>query len=166
MMKYILVALTFITITASAQQSELSKEVNAVKKAVLELNQELGQLEQELLSPKGTEVAFYFSMRGGQYFVPLSIEINAQGLDSIHHIYTEQEVKALRVGAVHPVSQSNLSIGMHKIEVIVRGVNQKGDSTSLAFEREVEKTTAPLMLEVSIQDNSSAKKANVQLAVW
>lgn len=165
-MKYLIIALTFISLLASAEEPALIKEVNSVKKAVIELNQELSQLEQELLSPKGTEIAFYFSLSGGEYFVPLSIEIKAQGIAPIHHLYTEKEVKALRMGAVHPIKSSNISVGKHKVEVKVKGVDNKGQPTTLAFENEVEKSTAPLMLEISVRDNNNAKKANAQLAVW
>lgn len=166
-MKYLMIAtFALISALATAEEPTLNKEIASVKKAVIELNQELSQLEQELLSPKGTEVAFYFSLRGGQYFVPLSIEIKAQGLSPIHHLYTEKEVNALRMGAVHPISTSNISAGMHKIEVKVKGVSDKGQPVTLAFENEVEKTTEPLMLEVSVHDNNNARKANAQLAVW
>ncbi len=165
-MKYIIIALTFFTLFANAQQPTLKKDISAAKNAVIELNQELNQLEQELLSPKGTEVAFYFSLRGGQYFVPLAVEISAQGLASIHHIYTEKEVKALRMGAVHPVGKSNIGAGKHKVNIQVKGVNQHGQPVTLAFDSEVEKTSAPLMLEVSVRDDESARKANAQLAVW
>ncbi len=165
-MKYIIIAFTFFTFIAQAQQPVLNKDIAAAKKAVIELNQELSQLEQELLSPKGTGVAFYFSLRGGQYFVPLAVEISAQGLTSIHHVYTEKEVDALRMGAVHPVGQSNLGAGKHKINIKVRGVNQQGDPVTLNFEDEVEKSSEPLKLEVSVRDDKNARKANAQLAVW
>ncbi len=165
-MKYLIIALTFFTLAANAQQSVLNKEINTVKKSVVELNQELYQLEQELLSTKGTEVAFYFSLRGGKFFVPLSLELSAEGLASVHHVYTEREVNALRQGAIHPVGKSNIGTGKHLINVQVRGVDQHGDPVTLAFESEVEKTSDPLMLEISIQDNSKAKKANAQLVVW
>lgn len=166
MMKYIIIALTLFTLSAQAQQPTLNKDIAAAKEAVIELNQELSQLEQELLSPKGTEVAFYFSLRGGQYFAPLAVEIEAEGLASVQHIYTEKEVKALRLGAVHPVGKSNLGAGTHKLSVKVRGVDQAGQPATLAFENQIEKTSDPLMLEVSVQDNKDAKKANAQLAVW
>lgn len=165
-MKYTIIILALFTLLANAQQPAINKDISAAKKAVIELNQELNQLEQELLSPKGTEVAFYFSLRGGQYFVPLAVEIKTQGLASVHHIYTEQEVKALRMGAVHPVGKSNIGAGKHKINVQVKGVNQHGQPVTLAFDSEVEKASAPLMLEVSVRDNEGARKANAQLAVW
>lgn len=165
-MKYILIALTFFSFCANAQQSTLNKDISAAKKAVIELNQELNQLEQELLSPKGSEVVFYFSLRGSQYFVPLAIEIKSQGLTTVHHIYTEQEVKALLQGAVQPLANSAISAGKHIVSVQIKGVNEDGQPTTLAFENEVEKTTAPLMIEISVHDNKSARKANAQLAIW
>ena len=50
---------------ASMQASQLSVKASGIKQSVLELNRDLYQLEEELLSPATTRAAVYFSLSYG-----------------------------------------------------------------------------------------------------
>ena len=165
-MKYGITLLLLFSSVLHAADAQLAKDVGKVKQAVLELNRDLYQLEQDLLSPSTTQIAFYFSLQGGKYFTPLALEIHAEGLAPMHHLYTEREVQALKMGAVQPVGLDNIGPGARSIEVIVRGLNVDGEEQQLNFKEEVEKTAAPLLLEISVQDKQKYRQAMVQLQKW
>ncbi|WP_419810399.1 hypothetical protein [Bacterioplanoides sp.] len=148
------------------QNPQLQQDVQAVKQAVLELNKDLYELEQNLLSPATTRAAFYVSLAYGEFFEPLSIEISAQDVTPIQHIYTERQVSALRRGAVQPLAQFNLGPGKHLFHVLVRGVDHLGQARELMIHQEVEKTAQPLLMEILISDQQAQANATAQLRTW
>lgn len=145
--------------------ARLTQDTQAVKNAVLELNKDLYQLEQQLLSPATTQISFYFSLRGVKNFTPLALEINASGLPAIHHIYTERQLEALRMGAVQPVTSDNIGPGEHSVAIVVRGKDSKGYEQVLELQETVEKQSEPLLLEIALTD-SQGGHAQVQLHTW
>src|SRR5690606_39441607 len=78
--------LWLLALPAVAGEAALAAEVNQVKRNVLELNRELYQLEQDLLSPATTRLALYLSLQGGEYFEPLALEIRSETLPPVLHI--------------------------------------------------------------------------------
>ncbi len=165
-LSYFLLPLLLHATCAWSDDAKVNKEVSEVKKAVLELNQELYQLEKDLLSPATTQVAFYLSLANGKYFEPLALDIKAGDLPAIRHIYTERQIQALRMGAVQPIASDNLGPGKHSVEVTLRGKDGQGQEQTLSLRSEVEKSAAPLMLEVVVRDDSNSKQATASLRVW
>ena len=127
------------SVYTTAEEARLGQDIEAVKRSVLELNQQLYALEEDLLSPATTRAAFYFSLSHGEFFEPLSIEIKASGMQPVQHIYTERQVTALRMGAVQPLAQLNMGPGKHDLHVLVRGVDQLGQQRQLVIREQVEK---------------------------
>lgn len=165
-MKYLLLALSLWVGGVAAETALLAQDAQRVKEQVLQLNKDLYQLEKDLLSPATTEIAFYLSLRATRYFSPLSVEINTQGIPSIHHLYTEREVEALLMGAVHPIASDNIGPGAHQVEVIVRGKDESGAEQVIKMAQQVEKQAAPLLLEIVVSDNRGASAAVMQLTTW
>lgn len=165
-MKYVWLCFLLLSGVAQADRSQLAAEVGDVKKSVLELNQALYQLEQDLLSPSTTQIAFYMSLHSGEYFEPLALEIRAGDLPPVHHVYTERQVQALRLGAVQPLASMNIGPGRHQVTAILRGVNQKGEARELNITQVVEKTARPLLLEIMINDLPEQRQAEAQLRSW
>ncbi|WP_320820622.1 hypothetical protein [Thalassolituus sp.] len=151
---------------ANAEDAAIRQDVESVKQSVLELNTDLYQLEKDLLSPATTRAAFHLSLSHGEYFEPLSIELSVDGESQIQHIYTERQVKALRMGAVQPLGNVNLSPGKHTVRAVVRGVDHLGQGRELIAEDIVEKTSKPLLTELVIQDFVERQSARVQLKYW
>lgn len=164
--------LTMLTLGASAEvvdnskSSELSKKAVAVKQSVLELNRELYQLEEDLLSPATTRAAIYFSLSNGEFFDPYSIDITFDGKQTVQYLYSDRQLSALRQGAVQPLGKLNLGPGVHDIKAIVKGVDKKGIERQLVLEKRVEKHDGPLYIEVKIQDNKTAQNAELVISQW
>ena len=108
----------------SAQREEfraLDKDVQSLKKEVLDLNRDLFLLEEELLFPANSQVAFFISMDVGEYFELDSVRLNIDGKEVANYLYTAREADALVRGGVHRVHMANLKTGEHELVAIFTG---------------------------------------------
>jgi len=100
---------------------ELDEDVQALKKEVLDLNRDLFLLEEELLFPANSQVAFFVSMDVGEYFELDSVQLRIDGKEVANYLYTAREVDALVRGGVHRVHMANLKTGEHELVAIFTG---------------------------------------------
>jgi hypothetical protein len=99
----------------------LDEEVQDLKKEVLDLNRDLFLLEEELLFPANSQVAFFISMDVGEYFELDSVSLKIDGKEVANYLYTEREVGALIRGGVQRVHMANLKTGEHELIAIFTG---------------------------------------------
>jgi hypothetical protein len=99
----------------------IDKDVQTLKKDVLDLNRDLFLLEEELLFPANSQVAFFISMDVGEYFELDSVNIKIDGKEVANYLYTERESDALIRGGVHRVHMANLKTGEHELVAIFTG---------------------------------------------
>ena len=108
----------------TASQNEfrsLDENVQDLKKEVLDLNRDLFLLEEELLFPANSQVAFFISMDVGEYFELDSVNLKIDGKEVSNYLYTNREVKALLRGGVHRVHMGNLKVGNHELVAVFTG---------------------------------------------
>jgi len=108
----------------TASQNEfrsLDENVQDLKKEVLDLNRDLFLLEEELLFPANSQVAFFISMDVGEYFDLDSVNLKIDGKEVSNYLYTNREVKALLRGGVHRVHMGNLKVGDHELVAVFTG---------------------------------------------
>ena len=127
----IAVAALAFSVTTVAQDSDqaesreefrsIDKDVQTLKKDVLDLNRDLFLLEEELLFPANSQVAFFISMDVGEYFELDSVNIKIDGKEVANYLYTERESDALIRGGVHRVHMANLKTGDHELVAIFTG---------------------------------------------
>ena len=99
----------------------LDENVQDLKKEVLDLNRDLFLLEEELLFPANSQVAFFISMDVGEYFDLDSVNLKIDGKEVSNYLYTNREVKALLRGGVHRVHMGNLKVGEHELVAVFIG---------------------------------------------
>ncbi len=99
----------------------LDEDVQSLKKEVLDLNRDLFLLEEELLFPANSQVAFFISMDVGEYFALDSVNIKIDGKEVANYLYTDREVDALVRGGVHRVHMENLKVGDHELIAVFTG---------------------------------------------
>jgi hypothetical protein len=93
---------------------------------VLDLNRDLFLLEEELLFPANSQVAFFISLDVGEYFELDAVNLKIDGKEVANYLYTEREVGALVRGGVHRLHMANLKTGDHELIAIFTG---KGPNT-------------------------------------
>ena len=99
----------------------LDENVQDLKKEVLDLNRDLFLLEEDLLFPANSQVAFFISMDVGEYFELDSVNLKIDGKEVSNYLYTSREVKALLRGGVHRVHMGNLKVGEHELVAVFTG---------------------------------------------
>jgi len=106
---------------ARAEFRSLDEDVQSLKKEVLDLNRDLFLLEEELLFPANSQVAFFISVDVGEYFALDSVNLKIDGKDVTNYLYTDREVGALLRGGVHRVHMENLKVGDHELVAVFTG---------------------------------------------
>ena len=99
----------------------IDEDVQDLKKEVLDLNRDLFLLEEDLLFPANSQVAFFISMDIGDYFELDSVNIKIDGKEVANYLYTEREVGALMRGGVQRVHMANLKTGDHELIAVFTG---------------------------------------------
>ncbi|NIV17309.1 MAG: AraC family transcriptional regulator [Woeseiaceae bacterium] len=99
----------------------LDQDVQDLKKEVLDLNRDLFLLEEELLFPANSQVAFFISMDVGEYFALDSVNLKIDGKEVANYLYTEREIDALMRGGVHRLHMANLKTGDHELIAVFTG---------------------------------------------
>ena len=127
----IAVVMLLLSVSPAAQENEpaesrdefrsIDRNVQALKKEVLDLNRDLFLLEEELLFPANSQVAFFVSLDVGEYFELDSINIKIDGKEVANYLYTAREADALVRGGVQRLHMANLKTGDHELVAIFTG---------------------------------------------
>lgn len=144
----------------------LDKDVQDLKKEVLDLNRDLFLLEEELLFPANSQVAFFVSMDVGEYFELDSINLKIDGKEVANYLYTEREVGALVRGGVHRLHMANLRTGDHELVAVFTG---KGPHTrdyrrgaTITFNKGI----GAKYLELAITDRVRKQQPEFEIKEW
>ena len=159
--------------TSEASESEsrqefrsLDQDVQTLKKEVLDLNRDLFLLEEELLFPANSQVAFFISMDVGEYFEIDSVNIKVDGKEVANYLYTAREVDALIRGGVHRVHMANLKTGDHELIAIFTGkgphVRDYRRGATMTFDKGI----GAKYLELEITDRVKKQQPEFVIKEW
>ena len=144
----------------------LDQDVQSLKKEVLDLNRDLFLLEEELLFPANSQVAFFLSMDVGEYFELDSVQLKIDGKEVANYLYTEREADALMRGGVHRVHMANLKTGEHELVAIFTGkgpnIREYRRGATLAFD----KTIGAKYIELEITDRIKKQQPEFIIKEW
>ena len=148
------------------QFRNLDQEVQSLKKEVLDLNRDLYLLEEELLFPANSQVAFYISMDVGEYFALDSVNLKIDGKEVANYLYTQREVDALLRGGVHRVHMGNLKTGEHELIAIFTGkgphVRDYRRGATMSFNKGI----GAKYLELEITDRVKKQQPEFVIKEW
>jgi hypothetical protein len=144
----------------------LDQDVQALKKEVLDLNRDLFLLEEELLFPANSQVAFFISVDVGEYFDLDAVRLEIDGKEVSNYLYTEREVSALHRGGVHRMHMENLKVGNHELVAVFTG---KGPSTRdyrRGATMNFEKGIGAKYVELEITDRMTKQQPEFVIKEW
>jgi hypothetical protein len=149
-----------------AQFRSLDQDVQSLKKEVLDLNRDLFLLEEELLFPANSQVAFFISMDVGEYFALDSVNLKIDGKEVANYLYTEREVGALKRGGVHRVHMGNLKTGDHELIAIFTGkgphIRDYRRGATMSFNKGI----GAKYLELEISDRVKKQQPEFVIKEW
>lgn len=144
----------------------LDEDVQALKKEVLDLNRDLFLLEEELLFPANSQVAFFISMDVGEYFNLDSVNLKIDGKEVANYLYTEREISALRRGGVHRVHMSNLKTGEHELIAIFTGKGPNVRDYRRGATLNMKKGIGAKYVELEISDRIKKQQPEFVIKEW
>ena len=145
---------------------ELDKDVQSLKKEVLDLNRDLFLLEEELLFPANSQVAFFISMDVGEYFELDSVSLKIDGKEVANYLYTEREAGALLRGGVHRVHMANLKTGDHELVAIFSGKGPNVRDYKRGATMSFNKGIGAKYLELEITDRVKKQQPEFVIKEW
>lgn len=144
----------------------LDENVQDLKKEVLDLNRDLFLLEEELLFPANSQVAFFISMDVGEYFDLDSISLKIDGKEVSNYLYTDREVKALLRGGVHRLHMDNLKVGDHELVAVFTGegphIRDYRRGATLIFRKGI----GAKYVELKISDRAAKQQPEFVIKEW
>lgn len=128
-------ALLFAGIATSSSAEEysgdelrsLDGQVQEIKSDVLNIASELNTLEERLLYPSNTQISVFVAVGEDEDFRLDSLKIEIDGELATHHIYSFQELEALKKGGVQRVFTGNIVTGDHQLTVSMLGKLKNGE---------------------------------------
>jgi hypothetical protein len=151
---------------ARAEFRSLDEDVQSLKKEVLDLNRDLFLLEEELLFPANSQVAFFISMDVGEYFALDSVNLKIDGKEVSNYLYTQREVDALVRGGVHRVHMENLKVGEHELVAVFTGEGPHVRDYRRGATINIEKGIGAKYVELEITDRVTKQQPEFMIKEW
>lgn len=144
----------------------LDEDVQTLKKEVLDLNRDLFLLEEELLFPANSQVAFFVSLDVGEYFELDSVNLKIDGKEVANYLYTDREIGALARGGVHRVHMANLKTGDHELIAVFTGKGPQTRAYRRAATMTFSKGIGAKYLELEITDRVKKQQPEFVIKEW
>ena len=148
-----------------AQMQGLDEQVQEIKSDVLAIAAELGQLEEKLLYPSGTQTAVFVALAPGDTSRLDAVRVQIDGRLVAHYIYSFKELDALRRGGAQRLYVGNVATGEHRLEVQVDGKSSDGTDFTRAEQFTFDKDVGPKMLGLTVAGPDTGH-AQVTLGHW
>ena len=148
------------------QFRQLDQDVQSLKKEVLDLNRDLFLLEEELLFPANSQVAFFLSMDVGEYFRLDSVSLKIDGKEVANYLYTDREAGSLLRGGVHRVHMANLKAGDHELVAIFTGQGPQSREYRRGATLNFSKGIGAKYVELEITDRINKQQPEFVIKEW
>jgi hypothetical protein len=123
-------------------------------------------LEEELLFPANSQVAFFISMDVGEYFELDSVNLKIDGKEVSNYLYTEREVGALVRGGVHRLHMANLKSGDHELIAVFTGAGPHTQDYRRGATLMFKKGIGAKYLELEITDRVKKQQPEFVIKEW
>jgi hypothetical protein len=146
------------------QMKGLDEQVQEIKSDVLGIAAELGQLEEKLVYPSGTQMAVFVALAPGDTTRLDAVRVQIDGQLVAHYIYSFKELDALRKGGVQRLYVGNIATGDHKIDVQVDG-KASGADYSRTEQFTFNKGVGPKMVGLTLAGPDTGRTP-IELGNW
>ncbi len=151
---------------ARTEFRSLDEDVQSLKNEVLDLNRDLFLLEEELLFPANSQVAFFISLDVGEYFDLDAINLKIDGKEVSNYLYTEREVSALHRGGVHRMHMENLKVGDHELVAVFTGTGPNVRDYRRGATMNFSKGIGAKYVELEITDRVTKQQPEFVIKEW
>lgn len=161
-----LMGFAFSSVAFSAGGADLENTIEDLKTEVIELNRELFELEEQLLYPATTSFAVFVSMDSVKDFDLKSVKLELDQSAVTSHLYTYEQVEALRRGGIQKLFQGNLKPGVHNVKAVIQGKDSDGRPVQRTVVADFGKARSTKYLEVKISRNPKKQQPEFAIVEW
>ena len=151
---------------AAGDLKSVDRDVQALKKQLIELNRDLFRLEEELLYPASTQVAVFLSLDVGTFFALDAVTLKLDDKEIANYLYTDREVQALHRGGVQKLFLGNLKAGEHELVATFTGKGPHERDYRRGTTLRFEKTLGAKYLELRISDREASLQPEFVVRQW
>lgn len=151
---------------APPEDKNLSEEVEALKKATLQLNRDLLILEEELLFPANTQIAVFLSVDVGEFFRLDAVKLKIDDALVASHLYTERQNDALSRGGVQRLYVGNVKSGEHELTAVFTGIGPDQREYKRGATMTVDKSDDAKMVEIRVYDANNTMQPEFEFKEW
>ena len=119
-----------------------------------------------MLYPASTQVTVFLSVDVGTFFALDAVELQLDGKDVTHYLYTEREVDGLHRGGVQKLYLGNLKAGEHELVAFFTGRGPHGRDYRRGTTLNFDKTVGPKYIELRVHDGTARMQPEFQVAEW
>jgi len=140
-------------VAAPRVDTGLTREMETIKKDLLDLRRDLVVLEEDLLFPASSQVAVFVGLDAGTFFQLDAVTLKINGKEVTHHLYTEKQVDALNRGGVQKLYVGNVKQGQNTVTAFFTGRGPSGRDYRRASSVTFDKTFEPAFVELKVTDS-------------
>ncbi len=131
----------------------LDDKIQSLKLQTIDLNRDLGIIEEELLFPAATQVAVFVFLDAGTPFKLESAQLKLDGRAVASHRYSEGEAQAVARGGAHRLYLGNVANGKHELIVVFAGKDAGGGDYRRGATLRIQKIEGPKYIELHIRSD-------------
>ena len=147
----------------ASEQDNQDQKIQPIKQQALELNRDLLILEEEILFPSHSRMTMFLSMDAGDFFHPDEVSLSIDGKQVTHHLYTQEQREALRLGGAQRLYMGNVEIGEHDIVVVSTGKGPGDLDYRETTEFTLKKASGTRNLELKISASTDPRQAEFSI---
>ncbi|HBA89912.1 MAG TPA: hypothetical protein DCZ75_18540 [Geobacter sp.] len=151
--------------SAKEQTKGLDEQVQEIKADALAIAAQLNRLEEKLLYPSDTQIAIFVSVAGDEKFRLDAVDVELDGKQVAHHLYTFKELEALQKGGVQRIHVGNVRTGDHPLHVTVLGKTESGADFQREENFKVTKGIGPKLVGVVLAGTGMGSKT-ITMKEW
>lgn len=142
--------IVILSLLSSLSMADVSQQIRQLSANVDSIERDVSSLEQNLLFPPVTRAKVYLSLAQDADFTIRSVSVRIDNREQTFHVYSQQEIDALRLGGVQTLWEGNVALGKRKLVAKFDGVNRRGEAVSGEAALDFEKTLQGRSLELQI----------------
>jgi len=149
-----------------AEQKAVFKEAETLKKEIVQLNQELYKFEEELLYPANSQLSIFLSLDPKSGFLLDSVELEVDDKMVTSHLYSENELNALRRGGVQRLYIGSISDGAHRISIQINGLGLNNRYFRNKQRAEINKENRAKNIELVVSESGPSREPTTKIKQW
>jgi len=144
--------------TSKEQIKGLDEQVQDIKKDVINLTADLLQLEEKLLFPSNSQFSIFVSLADPEDLRLDAIQVKLENKVLAYHLYTFQELEAMKKGGVQKIYTGNIKTGEHKLIISYSAKAASGGEMKRSASYVLKKGVGPKFVEIKVGGDDAGEQ--------